>query len=99
MSPKEKTSAAGTVPGQGDLIAASRWGWYLLSLLVPFAGIFIGLLLYDQESREVRKVGRTCLLIGFLVWVLFPVLVLMTLVLFGTLAVFSWISQAMPSAD
>jgi len=82
-----------------NLVTSYRWGWYGLSLLVPFAGIFIGLFLYDQDSREVRKVGRNCLFIGFLIWVLFPLLVLMAFFLIGTLAIFSWVSQALPSAD
>ena len=99
MGLKIKTAAPTGAPEPADLITASRWGWYGLSLLVPFAGIFIALFLYDQDSREIRKVGRNCLLIGFLVWVVFPVMVFMTLVLAGTLAVLSWISQAMPSVD
>ncbi len=99
MGLKIKTEAPTAAAGSADLITASRWGWYGLSLLVPFAGIFIALFLYDQDSREIRKVGRNCLLIGFLIWVVFPAMVFMTLVLAGTLAVFSWISQAMPSAD
>lgn len=82
-----------------NLVTSLRWGWYGLSLLVPFAGIFIGLFLYDQDSREVRKVGRNSLFIGFLVWVVFPVLVFAALFLVGTLAIFSWISQALPVAD
>jgi hypothetical protein len=82
-----------------NLVTSYRWGWYGLSLLVPFSGIFIGLFLYDQDSREVRKVGRNCLFVGFLVWVVFPLLVAMAFFLIGTLAVFSWISQALPSAD
>src|SRR5271154_1674400 len=57
-----------------------RWFWYLLSIFVPFAGILVALLLYDQDSREVRKVGRNCLLIGFLIWVLLPALALVALV-------------------
>ena len=82
-----------------NVFTSVRWAWYLLALLVPFAGIFIALILYDQDSREVRKVGRNCLFIGFLIWVAFPVLLFLGLVLMGVLSAASWVSDAMPSAD
>jgi hypothetical protein len=82
-----------------NLVTSYRWGWYGISFLIPFAGIFIGLFLYDQDSREVRKVGRNCLFIGFLIWVVFPILVLMAIFLVGALTLFSWIADALPSAD
>jgi len=63
-----------------------RWGWYFLSLLIPFAGIFIALFLYDQDSREVRKVGRNCLFTSFLTWVVFPFVVVLGLFLLGIVA-------------
>ena|SRR5579872_5900425 len=80
-----------------NAITSFRWGWYLLSLFVPFAGIFVALLLYDQDSREVRKVGRNCLLIGFIIWIVFPVLMLLAFLLIGALAAFSWVSDMMPA--
>ncbi|HUO58179.1 MAG TPA: hypothetical protein VMV05_08375 [bacterium] len=76
-----------------------RWAWYLLSTFVPFAGIFIALILYDQDSRDVRRVGRNCLFIGFIIWVAFPVLLILGLVLVGILSAASWVSDALPSAD
>jgi len=102
MSPKRSAvlnTPATAIPDPSNLVTSYRWGWYGLSCLVPFAGIFIGLFLYDQDSREVRKVGRNCLFIGFLIWVVFPVLFLMVLFLVGAMAVFNWISQALPSSD
>jgi hypothetical protein len=78
--------------------AALRWFWYLLALFVPFAGILTGLLLYDRDSREDRRVGRNCLLIGFLVWVLLPVLVLVVLaalLLIGLLTMAADVTQPM----
>ena len=80
-----------------NVITSFRWGWYLLSLFVPFAGIFVALLLYDQDSRDVRKVGRNCLLIGFLIWVVFPLLILLTFLFLGVMAAFSWASDMMPT--
>jgi hypothetical protein len=62
------------------------WGWYLLSFFVPFAGIFIALFLFEQDAWEVRKVGRNCLLTGFMIWVVFPFIVVLGLLLLGILA-------------
>ena len=80
-----------------NVITSFRWGWYLLSLFVPFAGIFVALLLYDQDSRDVRKVGRNCLLIGFLIWVVFPLMMILTFLFLGAMAAFSWASDMMPT--
>jgi hypothetical protein len=80
-----------------NVVTSFRWGWYLLSLFVPFAGIFIALLLYDQDSREVRKVGRNCLLISFLIWVVFPVLMFLAFLFLAAIAAFSWVSDMMPA--
>src|SRR6185295_1547235 len=80
-----------------NLFTAYRWGWYFFSLMMPFAGIFIALLLFDQDSREVRRVGRNCLFVGFFIWVLFPVMVLMGLLFVGAMTAFSFVSDMMPT--
>lgn len=75
-----------------------RWFWYLLALFIPFAGILTALFLYDRDSRQDRLVGRNCLLIGFLVWVLLPVLlfmVLAALTVLGLLSMAADIAQPM----
>ena len=85
------------VPPSQDVALSFRWGWYGLSLFIPFAGILIALFLYDQDSRDVRKVGRNCLLIGFLIWVVFPVFVLFFFLLLAALAVMGWLAGLMPT--
>jgi Na+/proline symporter len=82
-----------------DPITAYRWGWYGLSVLVPFAGIFIGLFFYDQDSREARKVGRNSLFIGFLIWVAFPLLVLLAFALVGSMTILSVVADMIPPMD
>ncbi len=91
--------AAETQDGNRNIVTSYRWGWYGLSLFVPLAGILIGLFLYDQDSRDVRKVGRNCLFISFLVWVVFPILVMIVILLFFALAAMTMIAGMMPSAD
>jgi hypothetical protein len=82
-----------------DMVVSYRWVWYLLSLFVPFVGLLIALFLYDRDSREVRKVGRNCLLIAFLVWVVLPLLVFLSLLLVGVLALADWFTNIMSPAD
>jgi hypothetical protein len=87
-----------TAVGQ-DMTVSYRWIWYLLSFFVPFAGLLIALFLYDRDSREVRKVGRNCLLIAFLVWVVVPLLVFLALLLVGVLALADWFTNIMSPTD
>jgi hypothetical protein len=78
---------------------AHRWGWYLFALFIPLAGILTGLLFYDQESTEARKVGKNALWIGFLVWVVLPILAMMALLFLGSLVLASWLSGVMSPVD
>jgi hypothetical protein len=82
-----------------DMAISYRWVWYFLSLCVPFAGILFALFLYDQDSREVRKVGRNCLLISFLVWVVLPLMVFFTLLLVGVIALADWFTNFVSPTD
>jgi hypothetical protein len=86
-----------TIESNRNLVTSFRWGWYGLAFFVPFAGILTGLFLYDQDSREVRKVGRNCLFVGFLVWVVFPVLILLVVAVFFALAAVNWIADMVPT--
>ena len=86
-----------TTESNRNLVTSFRWGWYGLAVFVPFAGILTGLFLYDQDSREVRKVGRNCLFIGFLVWVVFPVLIMLVVTAFLALAAATWVTDMMPA--
>ncbi len=86
-----------TADGNRNLVTSFRWGWYGLAFFVPFAGILTGLFLYDQDSREVRKVGRSCLFIGFLVWVVFPVLIALVVAVFLALVAANWIADMVPA--
>jgi hypothetical protein len=95
-SAEDKTAAPET---ESNLVTSYRWAWVGLSVFIPFAGIFIGLFLYDQDSREVRKVGRACLFIGFLVWIVFPLAILTALFLVGMLALATLFSQAVSGAN
>ena len=102
MIKKKRSSvpkALAVLEGQNDPITSYRWGWYLLALFVPFAGILTGLFIYDQDSKAVRKVGRNCLFIGFFVWVVFPLLILMVVGVFLAMAAASWVADMLPAAD
>ncbi len=95
--PSPISASIKTTEANRNLVTSFRWGWYGLAFFVPFAGILTGLFLYDQDSREVRKVGRNCLFIGFLVWVVFPVLILLVVTVCFALAAVNWIADMVPS--
>lgn len=97
IAPSAKVPAAPA--GATDGITSYRWVWYLLSLFVPFAGILIAMFLYDQESWEVRKIGRNCLLIAFVLWILFPILAFMMVLLVLAVAVAGSVSDAVSPTD
>jgi hypothetical protein len=105
---KARTAAAPAPPveeisgGEQDnrnVVTDYRWAWYALALLVPFAGMFIAIFIYDQDSREVRKVGRNCLIISFLIWVVFPVFITLSILFMTLLVGFQLISDALPAMD
>lgn len=88
-------------PAPSPLTATSepnpiRWLWYLLSLMMPFVGVLIGLFLYDHEERPMRLVGRNSLLIGFVVWVLMPMVLFFLIVVLGAVAMMDWIGNVLP---
>ncbi len=80
-----------------DPVVFHRWGWYLLALLVPLGGIFAGLFLYDAADDSARRVGRNCLLISFVLWVILPIIVAVSVLLLGFFTVVSWLAQVAPA--
>ncbi len=99
-SSRGTVSVAVEAPPLGqDMVLSYRWVWYLLSLFIPFSGMLVALLLYDQDSQEIRKVGRNCLLIAFLVWVIFPLVVFFVLLLVSVLAFADWFTDILSPTD
>ena len=92
MSKTGVTSVAQTLPPPTEVplqkptdpsIYSFRWMWYIVSCLVPYAGTLISLFLYDHEVRDIRLMGRNCLLLSFLVWAVLPLMVFSLIVLLG----------------
>jgi hypothetical protein len=42
---------------------------YIISLLIPVAGIILGIIYYVKPDPELKRVGRNCILIAVIVWV------------------------------
>ena len=87
------------LPVSVDPIASFRWGWYALSILIPFAGILLGIFLYDQPDRPARMVGRNALLIGFILWVVLPLAVGLMLLVLASMSAVGWLSSLMPPTN
>ena len=98
--PRGALQARPPVPTQApDGVTSYTWVWYFLSVFVPFAGILIALFLYDQQDWAIRKIGRNCLLISFVLWILLPILFLMLALLITALAVAGSVSDAVAPTD
>jgi membrane-associated HD superfamily phosphohydrolase len=41
-----------------------KWLFYVLSFIVPIAGIVIGVIYFSKPDEEPRKFGKTCLIIA-----------------------------------
>ncbi|HVM32040.1 MAG TPA: hypothetical protein VMU88_02835 [bacterium] len=93
-TPSRRAPAAPLAQGEDHLVTGHRWAWYGMSFFIPWLGVFIGLFLYDRDSREVRQVGRNALLISFAIWVIFPLLLLAGLLLVGAVTLLQLFSQA-----
>jgi len=98
MSPAPRRRVKTSMPPVDgpNLILSYRWVWYLLSFFIPLCGIFIALFIYDHEDREARRVGRNCLLIGFVFWVLLPSLLLAALFLLVVFTLIGCVASLMP---
>jgi hypothetical protein len=68
-----------------------------MSVVVPLGGIFAGLFLYDSADPAARRVGRNCLMTGFTLWVLVPLLLAAAVLLLGIFTLFSWLAQVAPA--
>lgn len=96
-APPPGVPEAPSTPAVSDPVQGQRWGWYLLSILVPLAGIFVGLFLYEAEDARTRRVGRNCLLVSFVLWVILPIMMAVSLLLLGFFSAISWMAQMGPA--
>ncbi len=94
-SPVVQLPSTGPAPTE-DPVYSFRWGWYALSVMIPFAGILLGIFLYDQPERPARRVGRNSLLIGFILWVVLPLAVALMLLILVSMSAVGWLSSLMP---
>jgi hypothetical protein len=77
------------------MASSHRWVWYLLSLFIPYLGMLVALFLYDRDDREVRRVGRNCLLISFIAWVVLPLVLGFLIFLVTLVSMAGWIGDLM----
>lgn len=59
---------------------------YVLSVLVPLAGIIIGIIFLLKPEPDYKRVGKICLIIGVVVGVIIPLISL--IVIFGVILTF-----------
>ncbi len=98
-APLAHAAVPAQAPPSTDGITSYLWVWYLLSLFIPFAGILVALFLYDQDAWNVRKIGRNCLLITFVVWIFLPILFFLAVILIMAVAMAGVVSNAISPTD
>jgi len=57
-------------PQQETLSSGMRALMYIISFLVPIAGIVLGIIYYVKPDPEMKRVGKNCIIIAILVWVI-----------------------------
>jgi predicted RNA-binding Zn-ribbon protein involved in translation (DUF1610 family) len=57
-------------PQQETLSSGMRALLYIISFLIPIAGIILGIVYYVKPDPEMKRVGRNCMIIAVLVWVI-----------------------------
>ena len=84
-------------PQQETISSGLRAVFYILSILIPLAGIIIGIIYYAKPDPDSKRVGKNCIIIAITVWVAAALLtVAMFIVLSGSLSVFSMPCATIP---
>jgi hypothetical protein len=42
--------------------------FYIISVLIPIAGIILGIIYYVKPEPDLKRVGRNCIIIAVVVW-------------------------------
>ncbi len=71
-------------PQQETLSGGMRALVYIISFLVPLAGIIIGIIFYVKPDPEMKRVGKNCILIAVLVWVSIAIFIAIIGVIIGS---------------
>lgn len=59
---KKKTAITETV--NVEMPPEPRWLFYILSAIIPVAGVVVGVIFYTKPDEENKKFGKTCLYIA-----------------------------------
>jgi len=51
-------------PPEGDKAPEPRWLFYILSFVIPLAGIILGAIYLSKSSPDCKKFGKTCLILA-----------------------------------
>jgi predicted RNA-binding Zn-ribbon protein involved in translation (DUF1610 family) len=73
-------------PQQETLSGGMRVLVYILSVLIPLAGIIIGIIFYVKPDPEMKRVGKNCIIIAIVVW---AVAAIVSIALFALIVSFS----------
>jgi predicted RNA-binding Zn-ribbon protein involved in translation (DUF1610 family) len=63
-------------PQQETLSTGMRALFYIISILIPIAGIILGIIYYVKPDPDLKRVGRNCIIIAVVVWALAAIMAL-----------------------
>ena len=68
--------------------------FYIVSFLVPLAGIILGIVFYTKSDAESKRVGKNCLIISIVVWVVVAVIVIVAYAILFSMLASTWAMAA-----
>lgn len=65
-----------------EQIPEPAWLFYILSFIVPIAGIIVGVIYFTKTDEELKRFGKTCLIIAAIPIALFVLYILAVLIFY-----------------
>jgi hypothetical protein len=76
---KETEKTSGSIVEQ---VPEPAWLFYVLSFIVPIAGIVVGVIYFSKTDEELKRFGKTCLVIAAIPIALFVLYILALLIFY-----------------
>jgi hypothetical protein len=91
--PVEATSIRETETNGGivEQVPEPAWLFYVLSFIVPIAGIIIGIIYLTKADEELKRFGKTCLIFAAIPIALYLLYILVVIIMFVICVLFVFV--------